>query len=77
MIFLEGLLRGRDHGVGVAAAFGDGHFALVHIDLPLAGALDVENVGVGHAGGLRRVGLRFEVGEEILDWVGHLTLLGG
>src|SRR5258708_10594404 len=73
---LERLLGGRDDHVGVAAALADADLAVVDVDLPLSGALDVEDVRVAHARGLRGVGLRLEVREEILDGSGHHTLLG-
>ena len=37
-----------------------------------AGALDVEDVGVRHPGGLRRIGPGLEILEELLHGFGHL-----
>src|SRR4029077_12830683 len=45
---LERLLGGRDHRVGILAAFGDVHLAVLDLDRPLAGAVDVEEVRVRH-----------------------------
>src|SRR3954466_9329488 len=53
---LEGFLGGLDGGVGVAAALADADLAVVDVDLPLAGPVDVEHVRVRHARGLRGVG---------------------
>ena len=41
--------------VGVAAVLGDGHLAVVDVDVPRAGAVDVEPVARVHPGGLGRV----------------------
>ena len=59
-IALEGLLRGRDRAVGVAVALGDRHLAVVDVDLPLPGAVDVEEVQGGHSRRLRLVDARLQ-----------------
>ena len=74
---LEGLLGGLDRRVGVAAALGDRDLAVVDVDLPLAGAVDVEDVRVASCPRSSSVGPRLEVLEELLDGVGHLELLVG
>src|SRR6184192_339592 len=58
-------LRGRrDRAVGVAAVLADGDLAVVHVDRPDAGAVDLEQVGRGQAGGLGRVDSCLERLEE-------------
>src|SRR5579864_8421325 len=68
---LERLLRRRDGYVGVGTAFLHRHRAVVDVDRPLAGALDVEEVRVRHARRLRRIGARREVREEVLNCLSH------
>jgi predicted GNAT family acetyltransferase len=70
---LEGLPGRADRHVGVAAALGHAHRAVLDVHLPQAGPLDVEHVRVGHPGGLRRVGAAREGREELLHALGHFT----
>src|SRR5204862_1809250 len=56
----------RDHRVGVVAAGGHSHFAVVDLDLPATGTLDVEEVRVRHPRGLRFVDAALERVEELL-----------
>src|SRR5437667_298801 len=58
-----------EDGVCVVPALADAHLAVVDPDLPLACALDVEEVRVGHAGRLRSVGAALQTVEELPD--GH------
>src|SRR5438046_2550545 len=62
---LERLFGGRDRDVGVLGAFGHGDVAVPDVDLPLARAVDVEEVGVVHSGSLRRVDTALECVEEV------------
>src|SRR3954465_776021 len=62
---LERLLGGRDRHVAVAGSLGDFHGAVLNVDLPRAGALDVEHVGVVHPGSLRCVDTALERVEEL------------
>src|SRR5439155_21703772 len=66
---LERGFGGRDDGVCVVPALADAHLAVVDPDRPLACALDVEEVRVGHAGRLRSVGAALQTVEELPD--GH------
>jgi len=62
--FLEGLARGRDCRVGLAATRSHGDRAVPNVDVPLALAFDVEEVRVAHPGELRGVRPRPEAVEE-------------
>src|SRR5436305_2002783 len=63
---LERLLRGRDHGVRILAAFGDAHLAVVDVYLPFARSVDVEQERVGHTGCLLGIDAALEGVEELL-----------
>src|SRR6266566_9637171 len=52
----ERLPAGADRGVGVTRARRDGDRAVADVDMPVALALDLEEVRVAHACELRRVG---------------------
>src|SRR5690349_3995158 len=62
---LERLLGGRDRDVAVVRAFGHLDAAVLYVDLPLAGAVDVEHVRVVHACGLGRIHAALETFEEL------------
>src|SRR2546423_7695085 len=69
---LEVLLRARDRAVGVGRdPFLDGHLAVVDRDRPLAGAVDVEDVGAVHPGGAGLVDPRLQALEELACALGH------
>src|ERR671931_110217 len=61
----ESLRRGGDRAIGVAAVLADGDLAVVDVDGPGAGAVDLEAVGRGHAGRLGRVDSRLQRLEEL------------
>src|SRR2546430_670483 len=66
----ERLLRRRDDRVGIPLAFTDSDLAIADVDLPLPGALDVEEVRVVHSRGLRLVDAALQALEE-LPWCCH------
>src|SRR5437660_107744 len=63
---LERLLGRRDRDVGIFCAFRHGDVAVLHVDLPRAGALDVEQVRVVHPGGPGGVDAGLERVEKLL-----------
>ncbi len=69
------LLGGRDRRVGLAAAVGHLDLAVLDLDEPLAGTLDVEQVRVVHPGRLLGIGAGRQAVEELLHVLSHLGSL--